>query len=115
MSLHLVGLKRYSQSARRILRLFPRKYERGIGRIPEHGRARQPGTNSISSSARPISAISHIAILCNVLSLRLDAGKFDYASPLLGFLGHELREVGDRSRKRLAAEIGHPCLHHGIG
>src|SRR5262249_52117434 len=40
-SLHLVGLKRYSQRTRRALRLFQGKYDCGVTGIPERRRARQ--------------------------------------------------------------------------
>jgi len=49
------------------------------------------------------------------VSLRLDAGELDHLSPLLGFFSDQLAEVGRRTRKHRAAEIGKPRLRRGIG
>src|SRR5215469_18113899 len=37
-------------------------------------------------------------------SLRLDVGRPDHLAPLLGFVGHELAEVGGRARKHRPAQ-----------
>src|SRR4051812_11664538 len=47
-------------------------------------------------------------------SVLLEASKLHHLGPLLSFVGDELSEVRDRAKERLAAEIGHPCLHRGI-
>src|SRR2546421_11662926 len=49
------------------------------------------------------------------LLLRLDVGGPDYLAPLLGFVGHELAEVGRRTWKSGATEFGEPRLYLGIG
>jgi hypothetical protein len=48
-------------------------------------------------------------------SVLLEASKLHHLGPLLSFVGDELGKVRDRAKKRLAAEIRHPCLHRGIG
>jgi hypothetical protein len=49
------------------------------------------------------------------LLLRLEAGELDDLSPLLGFLGDELGEVGGRAGKYFTAELSLPRLHRWIG
>src|SRR5436853_3578796 len=39
----------------------------------------------------------------------------DHLGPLLGFVGHELSEVGRRTSKRRTAEVGKPIPDPGIG
>ena len=48
-------------------------------------------------------------------SLRFDTCEPDHLAPLLGFIGDELSEVGWRAGKNLASQLGHACLHSGIG
>src|ERR1700677_1999204 len=48
-------------------------------------------------------------------SLRLDARKLDHLAPLLGFLGDELSDVGRRSPKHGAAQVGKPWLYNRTG
>src|SRR5215510_10829069 len=47
--------------------------------------------------------------------LRLDVGRPDHLSPLLGFLSHQLSEFGRRHRHGLAAEFGQTSLQLRIG
>src|ERR1700694_1653135 len=47
--------------------------------------------------------------------LRLDVDCPDYLTPLLGFFGDELSEVGGRARKRGAAQVGKARLDTSIG
>src|SRR5215468_11393908 len=48
-------------------------------------------------------------------SVRLGARKFDYRSPLLGFLGDEFAEIGRREGKLSATFVRKPRLYFGIG
>src|SRR6476660_7921350 len=48
-------------------------------------------------------------------SVGLDAGRPDHLTPLLGFIGDELPEVGGRTRKYRAALVGKQLLELGIG
>ena len=48
-------------------------------------------------------------------SLQLDAGEFDYLRPLLCFIGDEITELGGRTCKRRASEVGKPRFDLGIG
>src|SRR5215510_11988398 len=49
------------------------------------------------------------------LTRRLDLGRADHLTPLLGFVGDELAEIGGRERKLSATFVGKPRLYFEIG
>jgi hypothetical protein len=51
----------------------------------------------------------------SVGSVRLDVGELHHLGPFLGFVDDESAEVGGRTRKRCASQVGKPGLHLGIG
>jgi len=77
-----------------------------------------------ASASAAVSAVVALRTACLIRSssaalslvlVRLDAREFNYFSPLLGFVGDELAEVGGRPWKHCAANVGKPRFHLGIG
>ena len=52
---------------------------------------------------------------CRSRSIRLGTGELDHPGPLLSFVGNQLAEVGGRTRKYRAAQIGELRPQFGIG
>jgi hypothetical protein len=44
------------------------------------------------------------------MSICLDGSELDHLSPLLGFVGHELAEIGGRARKHRRTQVSKPRL-----
>ena len=66
----------------------------------------------IWASFRPRPAVANRWRMC---LLQRDVGRADHAGPLFRIAPDKLSEIGGRTRERLAAKVGKPRLHPGIG